>query len=295
MSDRACHLFTILGSAGVGKSPLVEEFLAGLSGQAMIVRGRCLPYGEGITYWPLTEVVSDAASLDGGEPPEQARRKIATLVEGEQDAEVITARVVELVGLSEGGAGSEESFWAVRKLFESLARQRPLVVVLDDIHWAEPTFFDLVEHVADWSRDASILLVCLARPELLDERPGWGGGKLNASSILLEPLVETETGRLIENLLEQAKLDQAVRTRISEAAEGNPLFVEQMLGMLIDDGLLIREDGRWAVTADLTPVPVPPTISALLAARLDRLGDGERAVIERASVEASQRTASSKS
>ena len=147
-----------------------------------------------------------------------------------------------MVGLAEGGSGAEDGFVAVRALFESLTRTRPLVLVFDDIHWGEATFLDLIEHIADWSRDAPILLVCLARPELLDVRPGWGGGKLNATTVLLEPLSDDECGRLIENLVGDAGLPREVGVRIADAAEGNPLFVEEMLLMLIDDGLLVRRE-----------------------------------------------------
>jgi class 3 adenylate cyclase/tetratricopeptide (TPR) repeat protein len=255
VDDRACQLFTVLGAAGVGKSRLIEEFLDGLAERATVVRGRCLPYGEGITFWPVLEVVrmlgADAAS----------------------------------VGLAEGTSPSDETSWAVRKLLEAHALERPLVVVFDDVQWGEPTFLDLVEHVADLSRDAPILLVCLARPELLDARPGWAGGKFNATSVLLEPLGEDDSTELISNLLGRAELDVEVRSRVAEAAEGNPLFVEEMLGMLIDDGILERHNGHWVAKGDLASVAVPPTIQALLSARLDRLQPAERAVVERASVE----------
>jgi class 3 adenylate cyclase/tetratricopeptide (TPR) repeat protein len=284
--DHTCQLFTVLGAAGVGKSRVVDEFQQIVGSQATVASGRCLPYGEGITFWPLAEAVKQLAGLDDSEPLERARAKIAALLEGEEQAEMIGAGVAGVVGLVEAtGSGTEENFWAIRKLLESLANRRPLVVVFDDIHWAETTFLDLVEHVADWPRDAPILLVCMARPELLDHRPGWGGGKLNASSILLEPLTNSESERLIENLLGQANLAAEARARISQAAEGNPLFVEEMLEMLIDDGLLARDNGGWTATADLATVSVPPTIQALLGARLDRLEGEERGVLECASVE----------
>lgn len=240
-SDRACHLFTILGSAGVGKSRLVEEFLRSLPAETVVLRCRCLPYGEGITFWPITEAVREAAGIAEGDDPAEGRRKIAALLAEEENAELIAERVATLTGLVEATAGDEgEAFWAVRKLFERLARNRPLVAVFDDMHWAEPTFLDLVEHIADWSREAPILLVCLARAELLDARPTWGGGKLSATSLSLEALSDDESEQLIANLLGQAELVDNVRARITEAAEGNPLFVEEMLGILIDDGLLIR-------------------------------------------------------
>jgi tetratricopeptide (TPR) repeat protein len=243
--ERTPYLFTILGSAGIGKSRLVREFLDRAEGSATILAGRCLPYGEGITYWPLVEMLSrlDIPAAD------------------------------ELRGRLAGGAGAtpEEIAYATRHLFERLARDRPLVVVLDDLHWAEPTFLDLVEHVGDWSRDAPITLVAVARPELLDARPTWAGGKLNATSLLLEALSDDESERLIDALLGGPRFATGVRRRIVDAAEGNPLFVEQMLAMAGEDG----------ANGD---VAVPPTIQALLAARLERLPPGERATVERASV-----------
>jgi class 3 adenylate cyclase/tetratricopeptide (TPR) repeat protein len=257
-NERGCHLFTILGAAGVGKSRLILELARDVEGEARILSGRCLPYGEGITFWPLFELLDELS--------EGQSRGIRDLLES-------------------GAASPEELFFAVRKLFEDLAKERPLVVAFDDVHWAAPTFLDFVDHVSDWSRDAPILLLCLARPELLDDRPAWGGGKLNATSVLLEPLPQNECDLLLRNLLGEAELEQDARARIVEAADGNPLFVEEMLEMLIDDGLLQRRNGSWVAATDLSGFSVPPTIQALLAARLDRLSPEERAVAERAAVE----------
>jgi predicted ATPase/class 3 adenylate cyclase/DNA-binding winged helix-turn-helix (wHTH) protein len=283
-SDRACHLVTVLGGAGVGKSRLLDEFIGGLGDQGSVLRGRCLPYGEGITYWPLAEVVSHLTRGHGpGEPSVPA---IAAQLAGEPKADLIAAGVADALGLGgSSGATSEKIFWAARRLFEAVARRRPLVVVFDDLQWAEPTFLDLVEHVTDLSRDAPIMVLCMARPELLDERPGWGGGKLNATSILLEPLSEDETVELITNLLSRATLPAEASARIAEATEGNPLFAEELLAMLIEDGLLRRDNGSWTVADELADLPVPPTIHALLAARLERLPDDERALLAHASVE----------
>jgi len=244
-SEDACALFTVLGNAGVGKSRLAAEFLASLD--ATVVTGRCLSYGEGITYWPVVEV---AKQLLGDDPPPDAA--VAAL-------------------LGDGNVPTDEIAVAVRRLFEARARERPLVVAFDDVQWAEPTFLDLIEHVADWSRGAPLLLLCLARPDLLDLRAGWGGGKLNATTVLLEPLSDDETDELIERLLGAAELGDGLRSRIHAAAEGNPLFVEQMLAVVQDS-----PDGE---------VSVPPTIQALLAARLDQLPGGERAALERGAVE----------
>jgi class 3 adenylate cyclase/tetratricopeptide (TPR) repeat protein len=243
--ERTPYLFTVLGTAGIGKSRLVREFLDGVEGRATILLGRCLPYGEGITYWPLIEVLR---RLD------------------DPEAAALHERITR-----EGTGIAEEIAWAARTLLERVARERPLVVVLDDLHWAEPTFLDLVEHVADWSREAPLLLVTVARPDLLDARPTWAGGKLNSTSILLESLTEAESERLIDALLARRQFTATVRRRVVAAAEGNPLFVEQMVAMAAEDG----------ANGDLA---VPPTIQALLAARLERLPQAERVTVERASV-----------
>ncbi|HET7354328.1 MAG TPA: adenylate/guanylate cyclase domain-containing protein, partial [Gaiellaceae bacterium] len=181
-SERACHLFTILGSAGVGKSRLTAEFVGALA-DVPILRGRCLSYGEGITYWPLVEAV-----LQLGRRPSDSRA---------------AAAIASLLGETDEPASADEIAWAFRKLLEESA---PVVCVFDDLHWAEPTFLDLIDHVADWSRDAPILLICIARPELLDRRPTWAGGKLNATTVLLEPLTADETDELIERLLGDSAL-----------------------------------------------------------------------------------------
>ena len=284
ISDRTSHLFTLLGSAGVGKSRLVAEFLRGPAATATVLRGRCLSYGEGITFYPLAEVVEAATRAEQDDDLTAARAKLSALLADAEQRDRIEPLVAGLLSWGEPGQ-TEDAFWAVRKLFEHLARERPLVVVFDDVHWAEPTFLDLVEHLADWTRDAALLLVCVARPELLEIRPGWAGGKLNATSILLEPLDGEAASSLVDNLLGRADIPVAARARILDAAEGNPLFVEEMLGMLIDDGLLRFQDGVWRAVEDLANVTVPPTIQLLLAARLDRLDAEERAVIERGAVE----------
>jgi class 3 adenylate cyclase/tetratricopeptide (TPR) repeat protein len=287
VDDRSCQLFTVLGAPGVGKSRLVAEFLGVVQGESTVLRGRCLPYGEGITFFPVGEVVKEAAGLDDFDAPEEIERKIcAILDDGEQGAACAT--LAQLFGAADHDSAAEETFWAVRRFLESVAQKGPLAVVFDDIHWGEPTFLDLIEHIADWSRDAPILVLCMARPELLDARPVWGGGKFNAATILLERLSDADCGELIANLLRRAALPDEARVRILEAAEGTPLFVEEMLSMLIDDGLLVLEGDRWIATGDLENVSVPPTIRALLAARLDRLTDDERAVIQRAAVAGKQ-------
>ena len=235
-AGHTCRVFTLVGPAGIGKSRLVADFLEHVDGMADVARGRALSYGEGITYWPLVEILIQL----GVQPSEAIRSSPA------------------------------ETLLATRALLERRAAERPLVLVFDDLHWAEGPMLDLVEHVADWSRDAPILLLCIARPELLDVRPGWGGGKLNSTSILLEPLGSDEATSLADRLLAGIDLDDETRGRILETADGNPLFLEEMAAL--------AREARGAVD-------VPPTIRALLQARLDTLNDGERAVIQRGAVE----------
>jgi class 3 adenylate cyclase/tetratricopeptide (TPR) repeat protein len=234
--EQRCHLFTLLGPAGVGKSRLVAEFLA--SADAAVLEGRCLDYGEGITYWPVVSILKQLGDR----------------------ADTALAKVVE------GGSLPNEVPWTVRTLLEEVALERPLVVVFDDVQWGEDTFIDLVDHIADLSRGAPILLLCIARPDLLDKRPGWAGGKLNATTILLEPLSADECNELIAV---HGEVADEMRERILSAADGNPLFVEEMVALLQESG----------------DVRVPSTVQALLQARIDQLAGDERAVVERGAVE----------
>jgi class 3 adenylate cyclase/tetratricopeptide (TPR) repeat protein len=281
VSERACRVVTVMGEAGIGKSRLVAELTSLTGDRARVLTGRCLPYGEGITFWPVAEAVKGAAGISEADSTEAARAKIRGLVEGIEDAGLIEDRVASAVGLAVAAGQIQETFWAVRRLLESLARDRPLLVVFEDIHWAEPTLLDLFQYVAGFSRDHPVMLLCTARPDVREVRPDWATvGPL----VALERLTEEESQRLIENLLGRAGLRGEVRAHITEAAEGNPLFVEEMLRMLIDDGLLVRSNGHWEPRGDLTAVAVPGTVQALLSARLDRLEAEERSVIQRAAV-----------
>ena len=285
VGDQACQLFTILGVGGVGKSRLMAAFVEELDDRATVLRGRCLPYGEGITFYPLAEALIEIADLRrgrhaGGRPRPSSKRSRVP----ERTPAGSRSWSARRSASREAKPHRRRLFWAIRKLLEHLAADRPLVFSIDDLQWAEPKFLELVEHVADFARDASVLLACMARPELLDEHPGWAGGKLNATSILIEPLGPEECGTLVANLLADDTVDHAVRTRIAEAAEGHPLYAEEMTGLLVDEGRLVLKDGRWVATTDLSDVPVPPTISALLSARLDKLPTDERRLIEIASV-----------
>ncbi len=278
-----CELVTIVGVAGVGKSRLIREVSSRLAGRARILEGRCLPYGEGVTFWPLAEIVRQAAGIDDIDRPEAAITKIGAMLaaRGAEHGSLVAERVGAAIGLGQAQGVIQETFWAFRRLLETLALDGPLVAVIDDIHWAEPTLLDLIEYVAGFSRGLPLLLLCTARPELREGRPGWGQA---GTTLPLRPLGPAESEELVRNLLGDVRLSTDVQARVMEAAEGNPLFVEEMLRMLIDDGTLRRDDGRWVPTVDLSEVAMPGTIQALIAARLDRLDDDERAVIQRAAV-----------
>jgi class 3 adenylate cyclase/tetratricopeptide (TPR) repeat protein len=279
-----CHVATLIGVAGLGKSRLTGELVATLGERATVVGGRCLPYGEGITFWPITELLRGAAGVGESDPPNEARRKLGRLLGEAPDSELVADRLAGFLGFASATPGVQETFWSVRKLLETLAARRPLLVVFDDIQWAEPTFLDLLEYLGDWIQGVPVMLLFLARPELLEVRGNWLAGKPNASFVSLPPLTEAETDGLISNFLGGGQLVDDARGSIAQAAEGNPLFVGETLRMLVDDGLLERRDGFWVVTGDLSSLRIPPTIHALLSARIDRLDDEERAVIERAAV-----------
>jgi class 3 adenylate cyclase/tetratricopeptide (TPR) repeat protein len=285
VEERICHLFTILGVAGVGKSRLVDEFIGSLGDQARVAAGRCLAYGHGITYWPVAEAIRHGTGIEEDDSPETTAARLREVLDTEPDADRIAAIVGGLLGIEDSPPAPDEIFWAIRKTFEALARSQPLVLVFDDVHWGEPTFLDLVEHMADWTRDAPILLIAMARAELLERRLAWGGGKRWVTTMSLEALSEVESQELVASLLGSTELPAELRRQISHAAEGNPLFVEELLGKLIDDGFLVTTANGWAPIGDVRQLSMPPTIQALLAARLDGLNGEERAVIERAAVE----------
>lgn len=274
----SCALGTIVGHAGMGKSHLVARFLSEVAQDTRVVRGHCLSYGEGITFWPIAEIVRDAAGVAVEDTPEHARARIAELLAGNEGAELVADRVAQAIGLVSGVAPAEEIAWAIRVLFETLALDRSLVLVIEDIHWAEPALLDLLARLPESSSGAAILILCLARPELLERRPDW------SATVELGPLDDAESAQLVEELLPEMAMPRELRDRIVAAASGNPLFIEEFVQMLIDDGLVHADDGR-APTADLAELAMPPTINALLNARLDRLPSAERGALERGSIE----------
>ncbi|HET9672326.1 MAG TPA: adenylate/guanylate cyclase domain-containing protein [Actinomycetota bacterium] len=282
-TERRCELAIVLGQAGVGKTRLIEEVLATCRPEATVLTGRCLPYGEGIAFWPLAEVLTEAAGLSDADAPEIVRRKIDLLLAGVEQGPRVADRVAQAIGVSGGTAAPEETLWAIRTLFEHLARPRPLILVFHGVQWAETTFLTLIEHVTERSRDAPILLVCEGR----DETKRFADavrGRENARFVRLRPLAARTTARLVENLLGTAELVEDVRRRIVEAAGGLPLYAEEIISMMIDEGHLRREDGHWVPVGDPSRVPIPTTIHALLTSRLDGLPSDERAVLDRASI-----------
>jgi DNA-binding SARP family transcriptional activator len=255
---RGCQAVTITGPAGMGKSRLARELVDELAQDATVVVGRCPAYGEGVTYRPLAEIVGQL----GGEDP---RERVIELLEGEEQ---VARLVLGAIGLAEGAAQPEETFWAVRTLLERVARERPLVLIVDDAHWAEPTLLDLLDYLVALSSAHPILVLCLTRPELLDERPAWVGPHSNRSLLTLGALSEEEARELVENA-HAGDASSETAAQIVDTAEGNPFFLEQLVAMGAEAG----------------GAPLPSSIQAVLAARIDRLERGERAVLEHASVQ----------
>jgi class 3 adenylate cyclase/tetratricopeptide (TPR) repeat protein len=253
-------LVTVTGPAGIGKSRLLREFLSEAEREAQVVVGRCLPYGEGITYWPLTEIVNELAAGDGLEG-------VTRLLEDDPAADLVVARVAAGAGWQGATATAQDLEWAVRRLFEGLARRRPLVAMFDDIHWAEPAMLDLIEQVAGRAA-APVLIVCSARGDMFERRPEWEKAGGARSVISLSPLSQAESARLVARLVARRRAPVS-RSELLAAAEGNPLFLEHLVAM----------------RADTPGLRTPPTIHALLAARIDRLPAAERRTLEAASIE----------
>ena len=294
--ERRAHVFTLVGTAGIGKSRLVGEALARVAGSdsARVLRGRCLPYGAGITYWPLMEIVREDAGIAGDDGRDTALAKLDVRTHEllGPEAGAVRARLAAMLALQRPEDAlpevipeqfAREIGWGARQYLAAVART-PTVIVVDDLQWAEPAAFEIIEGLAESAQDAPLLLLCVARPQLLELRPTWGAGRANATTITLDALSTDETTTLISRLLDIDDLPTELRARVVHRSEGNPLFCEEFLRMLIDDGRVVRVDDRWRATAGVTDVRVPESIHALLAARLDGLGDDERRAMQIASI-----------
>ncbi|MBI2780836.1 MAG: AAA family ATPase [Chloroflexi bacterium] len=284
IGDHHAQLITVVGDAGVGKSRLIREFASRAAEQARLVRGRCLPYGEGITFWPLGEVVREAAGITAEDNPRIAVRRIDLLVGKSplaHEREAIVERVAAAMNLSAAQFPVAELMWGGRRFLEVLASERPVVMLVDDLHWAEATFLDFLDYLLESMQDSSLLVLGSARHEIAERHAEWSEGH-EGLLIKLEPLSEADAGKIVEELL--GALDESVRRRIAQAAEGNPLYVEQMVSMLVETGAIQRGMEGWVAREGSDKLQIPPTVQALVASRLDALQAEERAVVDPASV-----------
>jgi class 3 adenylate cyclase/tetratricopeptide (TPR) repeat protein len=297
--ERALHepsvqLVTVSGEPGVGKSRLVWEFQRWVDDRPELVswrQGRCLPYGEGITFWALGEVVKAQAGILESDGPDEAEAKLAAAVEsagvepGERDW--VRAHLAPLVGASgqdqAGRSERDEAFAAWRTFVEALASGHPLVMIVEDTHWADEAMLAFVEHLVDWTTGVPLVVLCTARPELFERHPGWGGGKRNSTTVALGPLAEDDTARLVASLLDQAVLPATAQQALLDRCGGNPLYAEEFVRMLIDRGVLHRRGGVWTVDEAAT-LTVPESVQALIAARLDTLDPGRKSLLQDAAV-----------
>jgi len=278
--QRTPQLLTLVGVPGIGKSRLVYELQSIVEADPELIawrQGRCLAYGDGVTLWALTEVVKAQAGITEQDPPEDAAEKLRIAAAGvlpESDAAWVESHLRALVGVADEtalGGNRNEAFSAWRRFLEGLAEQRPLVLVFEDLHWADEMLLDFVDELVDWVTDVPLLVVCTARPELLEQRPSWGGGKLNATTLALAPLSEDQTAHLLARLLGRPVLAADAQRALLERAGGNPLYAEQFADLYVERGS----------TADL---PLPETLQGIIAARLDGLPEAEKEVLKDAAV-----------
>jgi class 3 adenylate cyclase/tetratricopeptide (TPR) repeat protein len=280
--ERTPQLVTLVGVPGIGKSRLVYELSRIADDDPEIVtwrQGRCLAYGDGVTLWALVEIVKAQAGILEQDPPEEvedkARRAVDDALGETSDATWVAAHVLSLVGLGGeaelGGDRRGEAFAAWRRFLEAMAEQRPVVLVFEDLHWADESLLDFVDELVDWVTDVPLLVVATARPELLERRPAWGGGKLNATTLALRPLSDEQTALLLGQLLGTPVLAADAQTRLLERAGGNPLYAEQFSELYLETG-------------STTALPLPETLQGIIAARLDGLRDAEKELLQDAAV-----------
>ena len=281
LQDSSLQLVTMTGEPGVGKTRLISEFQSFVDAQPEIVwwrQGRCLPYGEGITFWALGEIVKAHAGILESDSPDEAGRKLRAsvdaLVEDETDRDWFRTRLAPLTGAhaTEATVTREESFSAWQRFLEAIAAQRPIVMVIEDLHWADPSLVEFLDHLVDWSSGVPLVLLIAARPELYERHPGWGGGKRNSVTISLGPLTNDETARLVASLVGRSVLPAETQAALLERAGGNPLYAEEFVRMLAERG------------APAPDAPLPETVQALIAARLDTLPPARKSLLQDAAV-----------
>ena len=281
LRDSSLQLVTMTGEPGVGKTRLISEFQNFVDAQDEIVwwrQGRCLPYGEGITFWALGEIVKAHVGILESDDPvaagEKVRTSVETLVEDDADRDWFVTRLGPLTGAqtSEQPVAREESFSAWQRYLEAIAAQRPIVLVIEDLHWADSALVEFLEHLVDWSSGVPMILLIAARPELYERHPGWGGGKRNSVTISLAPLSDTDTARLVSSLVGRAVLPAETQAALLERAGGNPLYAEEFVRMLAEQG------------APDPSTPLPETVQALIAARLDTLPAARKSLLQDAAV-----------
>jgi class 3 adenylate cyclase/tetratricopeptide (TPR) repeat protein len=292
--EQAPQLVTLVGVPGIGKSRLVFELLQQVEADPELTvwrQGRCLPYGEGVAFWALGEIVKAQAGILESDPADPAARKldraVGELIADEREAAWVAAHLQPLVGLGGGaelgGDRQAEAFAAWRRFLEALAERNPTVLVVEDLHWADDALLDFLDHLVDWAAEVPLLVVATARPELLARRPGWGGGKPNTAILSLVPLSEQDTARLVAALLGQAVLPAELQTALLVRAGGNPLYAEEYVRMLADRGFLRRAGGTWRLERT-EELPLPETVQGIIAARLDVLSPQEKALLQDAAV-----------
>jgi class 3 adenylate cyclase/tetratricopeptide (TPR) repeat protein len=287
--NRTVQLITLMGIPGIGKSRLVWELQRALETEPGLVtwrRGRCLPYGDGVTFWALGEMVKAQSAIletdDAATAQAKLRRAVRDLVADPREAEWVEGHLRPLLALDAPvGERREEAFAAWRRLFEALAEWGPLVLVFEDLHWADEGLLDFLDHLADWATNAPLVLICTARPELRDRRPAWGA-RANAATIALPPLSDEETGALVGYLLKQQLVPAELQQALLARAEGNPLYAEEFVRMLVDRGLLFRDGGGWQLREG--ELPLPESVQGIIAARVDALPTDEKRVLQDAGV-----------
>jgi class 3 adenylate cyclase/tetratricopeptide (TPR) repeat protein len=289
-AESKAHLVSVIAVAGTGKSRLSWElfkYVDGLADSVRWHRGRCLPYGEGVTYWALAEMVRTRAEIIEGEEPEVQLAKLHDAVEeaiaDPDERRFVEPRLAHLLGLDEGAPGDRENLFSAWRLFyERLAEEMPTVMVFEDMEWADAALLDFIEHLVEWSKSHPLFVVVLARPELVERRPTWGSGMRAFTSLYLEPLVDDDMERLLSGLA--PGLPDELRARIRERAEGVPLYAMEIVRMLLDRGVLVREGSMYVPAGSVDTIEVPETLHALIAARLDGLTPDERRVVQDAAV-----------